>query len=213
MRHKHSRLGCAGAGATWVARCQDGAHRPGRSGRPSGTLRRVADDHALAGSLLPPTARWRSSLATRMASSSAAEPVRESGSQAAPFSYPPAGRRICAVPGVSAGMPLTPSSGATPGGCHLASARAPAGRGKGTVARPFRPRTRWRIRLDGAWPSTGHPRRSQRFDLIEPARFARLFLRPMEALDPIGEARLADVDECPTGGINANNHSRRTRLS
>jgi hypothetical protein len=35
----------------------------------------------------------------------------------------------------------------------------------------------------------------------------------MEALDPIGEARPADVDECPTGGIHANNHSRRTRLS
>jgi hypothetical protein len=35
----------------------------------------------------------------------------------------------------------------------------------------------------------------------------------MEALDPIGEVRLADVDECPTGGINASNHSRRTRLS
>jgi hypothetical protein len=65
------------------ARGWDGAHRPGRSCRPSRTLRRVADHHALAGSLLPPTERWRSSLAPRIAASRRAEPANESDARTA----------------------------------------------------------------------------------------------------------------------------------
>jgi hypothetical protein len=33
----------------------------------------------------------------------------------------------------------------------------------------------------------------------------------MEALDPIREVRAADIDECPTDGINAHNHEPAQR--